>query len=261
MYQAYWGLEHSPFASAASRPDLAASPVHAEALARLDFLRESRCPFGLLLGSAGSGKSLVLAEFAARTSRDGALVALANAAVSDELALLAPLAVGLQVEVETDVGQLWRQLADRLEELKLECLTGVVLLDDLDRAAPNVLAIVERLLGYPAAPLTLVATARPETAGRIGPRLLEQTGLRIDLSPWSEAETREYLSTSLTNAGRLRPAFDEAATRRLFELSGGAPRKVNQLAQLALLAGAGQNLVEIDAGTIEAVQEELSVAR
>jgi type II secretory pathway predicted ATPase ExeA len=261
MYQAYWGLKHSPFTSAAARPDLAASPVHAEALARLDFLRESRCPFGLLLGGAGSGKSTVLAEFAGRAEREGALVALANAAGSEELAVLAPLAVGLQIEVEPEAGSLWRRVADRLDELNLECLTGVVLLDDLDRAAPNILAIVERLLGHAAAPLTVVATARPDTAKCIGPRLLEQTALRIDLNPWNEAETRDYVHTSLTRAGRVQAAFDEAATRRLFELSAGAPRRINQLAQLALLAGASQKLLQIDEGTIDAVQEELSVAR
>ena len=47
------------------------------------------------------------------------------------------------------------------------------------------------------------------------------------------------------------------ATRRLFQLSGGAPRKVNQLAQLALLAGASQKLIQVDEATIEAVQEEI----
>src|SRR2546423_6188572 len=87
MYQAYWGLKHSPFASAAEHRDLTASSVHAEALARLDFLRESRCTFGLLLGAAGSGKSIVLAEFAARAKRDGAFVSLANLAASDDMTL------------------------------------------------------------------------------------------------------------------------------------------------------------------------------
>ena len=37
--------------------------------------------------------------------------------------------------------------------------------------------------------------------------------------------------------------------------------QVNQLAQLALLAGASQKLIQIDEATIEAVQEELSLAR
>src|SRR5688572_1366005 len=108
MYQAYWGLKHSPFAAGAARPDLAASSVHVEALARLDFLWESRCAFGLLLGSPGSGKSTVLAEFAARAERTGAIVASASAAVSDELALLARLANGLHIEVNDDAGFLWR---------------------------------------------------------------------------------------------------------------------------------------------------------
>jgi general secretion pathway protein A len=261
MFQAYWGLKHSPFAPAAARLDLTASAVHAEALARLDFLRESQSPFGLLLGSGGSGKSIVLAEFAARALRGGALVALASAAVNDELALLVPLAVGLEIDAGADAFVLWRRIADRLQELKLEALGSVVLFDDLDRATPNVLAVVERLVAQAGGLLTIVATARPETAGRIGPRLLEQAALRIDLSPWNEEETRYYLSKSLADAGRLQPAFDESAARRLFELSGGAPRKVNQLAQLALLAGAAQNLVQIDEGTIEAVQEELSASR
>jgi general secretion pathway protein A len=261
MYQAYWGLQQSLFTAAAARKSLATSPAHNEALARLDFLRESKCPFGLLLGAAGSGKSTVLAEFAERAGRRGDLVALASVSGSDESTVIAALALGLGFEGEGSVATQWRRCMDRLDEVKLENLTALVLLDDLDRAAPAALAVVERLLAAPGAPLTIVATARPETARRIGPRLLEQTALRIDLSPWNETETREYLTTSLTNAGRSQPAFDDGAARRLFELSGGAPRKVNQLAQLALLAGAGQKLVQIDRDTIDAVQEELSVAR
>jgi len=261
MYQAYWGLKQSPFGSALTPVNLSASPVHAEALARLEFLGESRFSFGLLLGGAGSGKSTVLAQFAARAERDGAHVAVANAAASDELAVLEPLAIGLQIDVHPEAGSLLRQVARRLEELQLECLVSILLLDDLDRAGPGVLAIVEQLLGHAGAPLTVVATARPQTAKRLGLRLLEQAALRIDLNPWNEAETRDYLQASLATAGRVQAAFSESAARRLFELSAGAPHRVNQLAQLALLAGASQKLLQIDADTIDAVHEELSIAR
>jgi type II secretory pathway predicted ATPase ExeA len=260
MYQTYWGLQRPVFTREVARESLSRSPVHAEALARLDFLRESGCAFGVLLGPSGSGKSTVLAEFAERTERSGALVALINAAAADELALLGPLAVGLLVDAEGGAAQLWRRICDRLEELKLESVSAVVLLDDLDRASSKVLLVVERLLAT-CSGLTVVAAARPNTAGRIGGRLLEQAALRIDLSPWNESETSGYLAASLASAGRAQAAFDAAATRRLFELSGGAPRRVNQLAQLALVAGAGQQLVQIDEGTIEAVEEELSVTR
>jgi general secretion pathway protein A len=259
MYQAYWGLKRSPFAPAAAREALAASPVHSEALARLDFLRQSRCPFGLLLGPAGSGKTTLLAEFSERARRSGALVAAAAAATPDEQSFLVALSIGLNCD--SDDGPLWRRCCDRLEELKLEGLAAIVLIDDLDRAAAGTLATLEWFLSLDDAPLTVVATARPETAGRIGPRLLDQAALRIDLFPWDVDETCDYLARSQTAAGRAASAFDTAAARRLFELSGGAPRKVNQLAQLALLAGAGQALSQIDAETIDAVQEELSVAR
>jgi len=261
MYQACWGLQRDLFTSAAPRQSLTTSPAHAEALARLDFLCDSRCPFGLLIGPSGSGKSTLLVEFGTRMERSGRLVALASAAASDELAILVSLARGLQIEVEEDSSKVWRRIVDRLEELKLECLSAIFLIDDLDRAAVQTRACVDRLLTLADAPLTVIATARPQTAARLGAALLAQASLRIDLNAWNEAETRDYLQATLANAGRLQPAFSDEGARRLFELSGGAPRKVNQLAQLALLAGAAQQLVQIDAETMDAVDEELAAAR
>jgi type II secretory pathway predicted ATPase ExeA len=228
----------------------------------LDFLVEQRSRLGLLLGPAGSGKSLVLAASACRIARTGAALALVPAAAAEEQQLLESLAIGWNVQEAGDnCGTHWRAVLDRLEELKLETVPAVALLDDLDRASPAAVAVVERLMSLSDVPLTLIAAARPATANRLAGRLLEQADLRIDLSPWTEDETREYIQTSLTDAGRQQAVFDPAAIRRLFELSGGAPRRVNQLAQLALLAGAGQRLVHVDADTLDAVQEELGMVK
>ena len=46
----------------------------------------------------------------------------------------------------------------------------------------------------------------------------------------------------------------------LHELTDGVPRRVRQLAELALLAGAGQELELIHEDTVNAVNDELSVA-
>lgn len=258
MYQAWWGLKRSPFSAHAAGESLAASPVHAEAIARLEFLRDSHSRFGLVLGPAGSGKSAVLHELARRTARTGTVVSSLSAAAAEEDHLLGRLAIDLGVAAGGPL-PLWLRLADRLEELELESLAALVLLDDLDLATAGGLAVVERLLALTAAPLTIVASVRPERARRLGRRLLDHVALRTDLAPWNEEETRHYLDTTLAAAGRSQPAFDEAAVRRLFELSHGTPRRVNQLAQLALLAGASQQLTRIDAETIDAVEEELSV--
>lgn len=261
MFEAYWGLSRGPFSDASARQSLLTSPTHGEALARLDFLLDSKSRLGLLLGPSGSGKSLVLAELARRAERTGAVVAFASATAADADGLLSELALGLCANPEFSSGGTWQAVTDRLAELKLEELTAVALIDDLDRASSEAQIALERVLSINEAPLTIVATARSESARRISPRILDQAALRIDLAPWSEEETRSYLQASLAHAGRKQPAFDDAAVRRMFQLSGGAPRKVNQLAQLALLAGAGQNLLQVDAATIDAVEEELSVAR
>ena len=41
------------------------------------------------------------------------------------------------------------------------------------------------------------------------------------------------------------------------EISHGIPRRVAQIAELSLLAGAGENLQQIDAGVVESVYQEL----
>jgi general secretion pathway protein A len=174
---------------------------------------------------------------------------------------LARIATGLYAAAGVESLHVWRQIVERVEELRLEAISAVLLIDDIDRASSAVANYVEQLLSIPNSPLMIVASARPEAVKRIGRDLLDQAALRIDLAPWTEGETCAYLDTTIAKAGRTRPAFDHAAVRRLFELSGGAPRRVNQLAQLALVAGAAQQLPQIDAATIEAVEEELSLAR
>lgn len=261
MYDRYWGLPRKPFTRELDAQTLEASPAHSEALARLDFLRENQLPLGLVVGSAGSGKSSVLIEFERRAARYGALVASVAATGADEHGLLNQLALGFHTTCSHETWQTWRGIDDRLAELPLEGQSVVILLDDLDRAGTGGQAVVERLLGLSTAPLTLVASARAETASRISRNILDRAALRIELAPWTEAETADYLSRSFAAPGRKEPVFNDAAAQQLFVLSGGAPRKVRQLARLALVAGASQELSQIDEQTVFAVHEELSVAR
>jgi general secretion pathway protein A len=263
MYQTYWGLKELPFSPAAGQALVEHSPLHAEALARLAFLVENKSQLGLLVGPAGSGKSLVLAQFARQQRSAGAAVAeLAGGAGSQREALLQITAQwGADPDDAAEGGRLWRLAADRLAELRLEQVAAVLVIDDAETAPAEVLGLVRRLLKLPDGQLTVVAAADDAAAGRLAPWLVELAELRIELAVWTEDETRHYLKTSLSRAGRQQPAFADRAVRRLFELSAGVPRRVNQLAQLALVAGAGQQLAQVDEQTVLAVHEELSAAR
>jgi len=264
MYQSHWGLDETPFRTRLDPRFFYHSPTHEEALARLSFLVEQRRRLGLLIGEHGSGKSLLLEVFAAETRDRGRPVATVNLLGVEGAEFLWILATrfGLNPDHSAAAPSLWRLVTDRIVEYRYQELETVVLLDDADQASEAVLMQVARLTQLdPSADsrLTIVLAGRQERIGRLGNTLLERAELRIDLAPWEPGDTENFLKTALAQAGRKTPLFAQPAVARLHELGQGMPRRISQLADLALLAGAGQDLEQIDADTIESVYHELGV--
>ena len=265
MYLAHWRLREPPFRNAIDSRSFYESPTHEEALARLHFLVDGRRRGGLLLGAAGSGKSLVLDVLARQARRGGRAVARLSLLGLDKQELLWALAAawGLDPDPHAESRQLWRLILDRLAENHFDGRASVVLLDDADQASDDVLPQILRLAQSdisfdPAA--TLVIAARSDRIGRLDARLLELVDLRIDLLPWDTEDVRGFLQFGLTRAGRPQgedSVFAPQALALLAELSHGVPRHVAQLADLALVAAAGRDLSEVDGRTVEAVCAEL----
>jgi general secretion pathway protein A len=159
---------------------------------------------------------------------------------------------------------LWSRISDRLAERRYQQLTTVLLIDDLDCAAAEAVGVVVRLLqleAAPESPLIVIAAAEPRRAARLGARLLDLADLRIDIDPWTQDDTAAYLEQSLAKAGRHDPLFEDSAVARLHELARGRPRRIGQIADLALVAAAGQDRSTIDSATIETVFEELTISQ
>jgi general secretion pathway protein A len=264
MYQSHWGLRDTPFRGDLDPKSFYPSPTHEEALARLGFLVVQRHRLGLLIGPGGSGKSLLFEVFAQRLQRQGVSVAklsLLDVEPNEMLGLLATQ-WGLTVAAPQSTPALWRAVTDRLTENRYQQQETVILLDDVDQADAQVVQHINRLARFDPSPemrLTIVLAGRNEGVAKLGEPLLGLAELRIDLEPWQRTDTEEYVNALLTQAGRRTPIFAKRAVDRLHELANGIPRRVSQLADLALLAGAGQNLQEIDAGVVEEAYHELGV--
>jgi general secretion pathway protein A len=266
MYQAHWGLNDTPFKTRLDRRFFYQSPTHEEALARLHFLVEQERRLGLLMGGDGEGKSFVLEIFAEEMRKAGHAVANFNllGVLPAEFLWLLASALLLNPERELPIPLLWRMVTDRLAEYRYQQQKVVVLLDDADRATPEVLTQVARLAQVDLSPdsqLTIVLAGRPRHIGRLSESLLERAELRIDLEPWQPGDTEDFLNHSLAQAGRNEPVFASPAVARLHELAQGIPRRISQLADLALLAGAGRNLDQIDVDTVDSVYHELGVVQ
>jgi len=264
MYPSHWGLSHSPFGPQLDPRHFFESAGHEEALARLHFLVEEHRRLGLLVGPSGCGKSLLLEIFAERMRAWGRPVAKVSLMAVEPVDLLVAIADELHVPLSPDSPswRIWQQLDRRLRQFRYDQLETVLLLDDADQATPEVLTQVARLAKHDLAPesrLTLVVSSQTNGAGRLGESLLDLAELRIDVPPWQPSDTAAYVQRSLERVGGSLWLFAQEAIERMHDLSEGSPRRVRQLADLALLAAAGSSLEHVDADTVEAASDQLAV--
>lgn len=255
MYEAHWGLREAPFRGQPDAGHFYPSPSHDEALARLSYLIEHRRRLGLVVGLPGSGKTLLLKVLARRLAASGCQVATVNLLAIDGYRMLWELAtqLGLDPRPKQTLFQLWQRIADCLTANRYQQLSTVLLFDDVDEADPELLALLVRLVRHEPfleSSLTIVLAADSRMQERLGRRILDLVELRSDLECWEPDDTMDYLHQSLQRAGSARPLFAEDAAVRLHELSQGVPRQVSNLAEMALVAGAGQHLEQIRADTV-----------
>ncbi len=265
MYGSYWGLAESPFRGGFDARLFYQGIAQEEALARLHFLVDEHRAVGLLFGIAGSGKSMLLEMFARALPAFGCQRALVNLSgiELDQFLWLVGSQLGVEVSRTASRFSLARALEDHLVANRYQQMSTVLLLDDADEASAEVLSEIARLAQLDMvrdARLTVVLACQAAHAGRLGPRLLNLSELRIDTDGWDADETAAFVKRALAVAGRSTPVFGEAALLRLYEHAGGIPRRVKQLADLALLAGTGQNAAQIDAATVDSASEELGIA-
>lgn len=137
----------------------------------------------------------------------------------------------------------------------------ILLIDDGEGLSPEVLDTLRRLTcteldSQDRFSLLLAGTEDLLTSLR-APRLDETFHSRVSfastLRPFSLEDTRNYVRFQLERAEANSALFSEGAVTRIFNATGGLPRRINQLATQALIQGVVRGIDSIDAKTIEAI--------
>ena len=264
MHIAYWGVRRSPFSSHIDPADYYPSAVHEEAWARFEFLVSNDRRLGFLLGSSGMGKSLLLEVAAQQLRQAGAHVAKLNVVgiAPDEFVWKLAASLGHLAAPDASTVECWQAITDQLVANRYQRLSTVVILDDVDDAQRGIHSAVSRLSlidPHPDARFTMLLTGQRQRMGVLGSKLNDLCELRIDLDPWETDDTARYVEYALDRAGARPDIFSTDALATVHRLSNGIPRRVRQLAELSLLAGAAEELEQVSAGVVESVQSSLTI--
>lgn len=274
MYEQHWGLNRAPFRNTLDPECFFRSATHQAALLKLRYAVENRLGACLLAGGVGYGKTCLAAMLAhdlGETFRPAVHVRFPQLGPAELLSHLAvELSRGEQPadgERPAERGDIGLDATVRTIErhLRRHASAGrrpVIVVDDAHLISDQrVFQTLQLLLNFQHAvcDFTLVLVGERTLLGRIGrmPQLNDRLGIKALLRPLSREETADYVAHRLEAAGAGESMFDATALETLFEQSGGVPRKINRLCDLALLVGYADGLSGITSGEIEAVSDEL----
>jgi len=242
-YEDFWGLKKAPFDNVPDPRFYFPSSRHEEGLHRLLYGVEARKGAVMLTGEIGCGKTLLsrtLIQHLAHERYDLALVANPSFEVTDFLKeILYQLGIN-QTGTKLDM---IHALNDRLLENLNKGKDTVVVVDEAQ--AINDLAIFEELrllLNFQLNDrflLTLIMLGQPELRSKVEAlkQLAQRVVIRYHLMPFDVDEVGEYIAFRMQAAGASRVVFTPKAVAAVYKASGGIPRKVNTIADLALLIG------------------------
>jgi type II secretory pathway predicted ATPase ExeA len=267
MYESYWGLKEKPFENTPDPRFIYYSQQHKEALARLLYVVREHKGAALLTGEYGSGKTLLSRVLWHELQQEHKY---------KSVFILNPRLSGLEFIQET-VHQLSSgEIAPPSSKIELFHALHKILYANYNLGRHSVITVDEAqaienkeifeelrlLLNFQldnAFLLTIILLGQPELKETVVnlPQLNQRMSVRFHIKGLSANETKEYIKHRLGVAGAKKPIFAEKSYEQIFYSSLGIPRKINNICDLALLVGCGNNLETIDKNIVVKVCEDL----
>jgi general secretion pathway protein A len=271
MYAPFFGLSKEPFSIAPDPRFLFMSDQHREALAHLLYGLRAGGGFVLLTGEIGAGKTTVFRCFLEQVPPECTVAYVFNPKLTVAELLqtvcmefgLPPVADPNSVKAHVDLlnafllaahgeGRQAILVIDEAQSLSADVLEQLRLLTNLETSERKLLQIV--LIGQPELRDML---ARPELE-----QLAQRVIARYHLGPLSYQDTMQYIRHRLAVAGPTAPLpFEPAALARIHALSGGVPRRINLLADRAMLGAYSEGQQKIGRPTVNKAAIEVFADR
>jgi len=266
MYIDFFRLKGRPFKLTPDCRFFYESRTHRKAISYLTYGLHQREGFVVVTGEVGAGKTTLI-EFLLskldRTKYAVAKIVTTNVQPDDLLQLIAE-AFGLKPSGESKATLLTR-LCQHFETLAARNVRPLLIIDEVQNLSPGAIEELRMLSNFQVQNIPFLQTffvGQPQFRATMSSKDLEQLMQRVIATHHLEALTMEETQGYIEH--RLRrvdwsgdPSFVNGAFQRIFEETGGIPRKVNLFCDRTLLACflAGQH--EVDFAILEEVASDL----
>ncbi|MGR9092273.1 MAG: ExeA family protein, partial [Gammaproteobacteria bacterium] len=245
MYTKYFGLDKAPFRITPDPEFFFSGGNRGAVLEALLYAVSRGEGIVKVVGEVGSGKTMLCRMLERELPDDCDIVYLANPRLSPD-EILHAIAVELELDVARDAAKLdvMRVLHGYLLEKHARNRRVVMFIEEAQGMALDTLEEIRMLSNLETTQdklLQIVLFGQPELNDKLAAHEIRQLRERItysfDLMPLNRAEIRDYLNTRIRTSGfRGNNLFSAGAIRALERRSRGLLRRINILADKALLA-------------------------
>ena len=269
MYEHHWHLNRRPFDDVSSPDFYVPIESHQATLLKLRYLVEQHKGVGVVVGEHGLGKTYLtqVLEQQLRNEGQGDVLRLVIPQLQPrELCAYFAARLGAKVTARDSQDVVLQALESQLAQRREQNVHTMLLIDDAHLLSIDHLQALRLLLNLrqsQGADFTMILIGRTELLSQLSrlAALQQRMTVKAALEPLSVGEVATYLAGRLKASGRTEHLFSDDAAQAIWEISQGIPRRINQLADLALLVGFADTLHQLGAVEIEAAaQELLSVA-
>lgn len=265
MYEEYWGLKEKPFENTADPRFLYESTQHEEALVRLRYAVHGDKGIAVLTGVFGCGKTVIAEKLLEELSRGVYEVAFIVNPQLSPIELLRDIIynLGMKEKLTNEKDEVIHKLVEILHNNADNGKHSVIIIDEAHLIQDlHIFEELRVLLNFQYQHrflLTLLLLGQPELKEKINnlKQFSQRVAIHYHLVGLDKKEVPEYIKHRLKVAGATKEIFVEESYDYIFTQSGGIPRRINQVCDMALFTGCCESAKAIAPNIIDVVVKDL----
>ena len=244
MYEEFYHLTEKPFTLSPDPSFLFLGKGHRRALNILEYGVESDSGITVVSGEVGTGKTTLIRSLMSELG-DEYTIGLITNTQRDFGSLLKWVLMAYDVETdETDSIKLYKQLVNFISSEHEAGRRVVLIIDEAQNLGPEALEDIRMLTNINVdkdVVLQLILVGQPELVELLRKKELRQFAQRVSadylLAPLTFKETQDYIKHRIKVAGGDENLFAQTAYATVYYHSGGIPRIINTICDMALVYG------------------------